>query len=70
MPSVAEAVAFVKDSRTTPEQLRRACELLGLEGSSDAEGIRARLLAFLEELDRDASVVCLNPKLFVPDSGQ
>lgn len=68
MPSVAEAVAFVRDSRTTPEQLRRASQLLSLEDSSDAETVRARLLAYLEALDRDASVVCLNPKLFATES--
>lgn len=68
MPSVAEAVAFVRDSRTTPEQLRRASQLLSLEESADTEALRARLLTYLEALDRDASVVCLNPKLFVPES--
>lgn len=64
MPSVAEAVAFVRDSRTTPKQLRRASQLLSLEPSADTETARTRLLAYLESLDGEASVVCLNPKLF------
>ena len=68
MPSVAEAVAFVRDFRTTPEQLRRASRLLSLEDSADTEAVRARLLAYLEALDRDAAVVCLNPRLFAPES--
>ncbi|MGH9424501.1 MAG: hypothetical protein ACRD3J_31300 [Thermoanaerobaculia bacterium] len=68
MPSVAEAIAFVRDSRTSPEQLRRASQLLSLEDSTDAEVVRARLLAYLDALDREASVVCLNPKVFTPES--
>ena len=70
MPSVAEAVAFVRDSRTTPEQLRRASQLLALEDSVDADVLRTRLLAHLGELQRDANVVCLNPKLFADDSNK
>jgi hypothetical protein len=68
MPSVAEAVAFVRDPRTTPEQLRRASQLLSLEKSEDTEVIRARLLTYLQALDIDSSVVCLNPRLFTPES--
>ena len=63
MPTLMEAVRFASDPGTSAAQLRRACELLYLMPTGDAQADRAQLLAHLRRLDESAAVVCLNPKL-------
>ncbi|MCG3118901.1 MAG: hypothetical protein ALAOOOJD_01186 [bacterium] len=63
MPSKLDAVKFVVDAKTSPEQLRRACEILGLPAAGEPEVLRARLLEHLNPLEAAAPVVCLNPRL-------
>ena len=63
MPSLAEALRFVRDPRTTADRLRHACGLLYLDTSGSADQLRTRLLDYLESLDEQQAVVCLNPKL-------
>lgn len=63
MPIKTDAVRFVVDGATSPEQLRRACQILGLPLDGDPEQLRARLLKHLEPLDPAAPVACLNPRL-------
>lgn len=63
MPSKLDAVRFVRDAKTSPEQLRRACEILGLPATGEPEVLRARLLERLDPLETTASVVCLNPRI-------
>jgi hypothetical protein len=63
MPLKPDAVRFVADATTSTEQLRRACEILGLPLEGGPEALRARLLKHLEALDAGAPVVCLNPRL-------
>jgi hypothetical protein len=63
MPLFPEALRFVQNPSTSADQLRRACELLALDISGPQEALRARLLAHLKELDSEAPVVCLNPKV-------
>ncbi|MCK6619017.1 MAG: hypothetical protein HUU32_05130 [Calditrichaceae bacterium] len=67
MPTKTDAVRFVADAKTSPEQLRRACEILGLPVKGEPETLRARLLEYLNPLSAAAPVVCLNPRLN-PDS--
>ena len=63
MPFLHEALTFAENPATSADQLRRACELLALDISGPQEALRARLLAHLKELDSEAPVVCLNPKV-------
>ncbi len=63
MPTLGEALRFVRDPRTTTEQLRRASELLFLAADGEPEALRHRLVAHLEALAPNADVVCLNPRL-------
>lgn len=63
MPIKPDAVRFVVDAATSPEQLRRACEILGLPHEGGPEALRSRLLKHLEPLDTSAPVACLNPHL-------
>lgn len=63
MPSKSDAVRFVVDAKTSPEQLRRACEILSLPATGEPEVLRARLLEHLNPLEAAAPVVCLNPRL-------
>jgi hypothetical protein len=63
MPHKTDALQFVADANTSPEQLRRACEILGLPREGEPEELRARLLQHLDPLDSGAPVVCLNPNL-------
>lgn len=68
MPSKLDAVTFAAAPGTTPEQLRRACRILGLPTDGGPDELRARLLAHLDPLDAQAGVVCLNPRP-TPDVG-
>ena len=61
MPSPADARRFLTDPRTSTEQLRRACELLGLPAHGSPDEMRARAVGHTEALTADADVVCLNP---------
>jgi hypothetical protein len=63
MPFLHEALTFAENPATSVDQLRRACELLALDIAGPQEALRARLLAHLKELDSEAPVVCLNPKV-------
>lgn len=63
MPGKIDAVRFVADAKTSPEQLRRACEILGLPAEGEPEVLRTRLLQYLNPLSASAPVVCLNPRL-------
>jgi hypothetical protein len=63
VPSLAEALRFVREPATGEAQLRRACEILFLDSSGPSHVLRARLLEYLEQLDASQSVVCLNPRL-------
>jgi hypothetical protein len=63
MPLKPDAVRFVVDATTSTEQLRRACEILGLPLEGGPDALRARLLKHLEPLDAAEPVVCLNPSL-------
>jgi hypothetical protein len=63
MPLVPEAVRFAENPTTSPDQLRRACELLDLDSSGTPAEVRARLLDHLNTLDASAPVVCLNPNV-------
>lgn len=68
MPTLAEALRFTGDPKTTDAQLRRACEILLLDASGSGDATRVWLLAYLEGLDDDRAVVCLNPRLTEADS--
>jgi hypothetical protein len=63
VPIKPDAVRFVADAAASPDQLRRACEILGLLVKGGPETLRARLLKHLEPLDAAAPVACLNPRL-------
>jgi len=63
MPLRSEALRYAENPVTSIEQLRRACELLSLDASGTQDELRTRLLAQLNTLDSDATVVCLNPKV-------
>ena len=63
MPTKLDAVRFAADTKTSPAQLRHACEILGLSGEGEREVLRARLLAYLNPLEATDPVVCLNPRL-------
>jgi len=63
MPFVPEARRFAQNPATSPDQLRRACELLTLDSSGTPAEVRARLLAHLHTLDAETPVVCLNPNV-------
>ena len=65
MPLLPEALRFAQNPATSPDQLRRACELLTLDSSGTPDEIRARLLAHLNTLDAEEPVVCLNPNVTV-----
>jgi uncharacterized protein (TIGR02246 family) len=61
VPSRADALRFAADGQTSVDQLRRACEILGLPAEGSPERLRARVIGHLDTLDADAPVVCLNP---------
>jgi len=63
MPLVPEALRFAQNPATSPDQLRRACELLALDPSGTSAELRVRLLAHLNTLDSETPVVCLNPNV-------
>ena len=63
MPTRTDALRFLTDPRTSTEQLRRACELLGLPADGSPEEMRARAVGHAEALTADADVICLNPRL-------
>ena len=64
MPTLTEALNFAKDPNTSVEQLQRACAILIIKYSSEnIEGLRKKLLEYLEQLQSDEPVICLNPKL-------
>ena len=63
MPTLDEALRFVRDSRTSLEQLQNACELLGIPADGSAHALRARLLSHLDTHDPQQQIVCLNPRL-------
>jgi hypothetical protein len=61
VPTLNEAFDFVRDPQTTPDQLRLACEILGLEQTGDRTALLARLDEYLIAFDADQPIVCLNP---------
>jgi len=63
MPTLGEALRFVRDPRTTTAQLSRASKLLCIPSHGEPEALRLRLVAHLETLAPEADVVCLNPQL-------
>jgi hypothetical protein len=67
MPTIADALDFVRDPATGEEQLRRACRILELDDSGEVDDVRSRLLRQLEPMEVDSAIVCLNPRL--TDSG-
>lgn len=67
MPTLAEALTFVRDPETSEAKLRHACEILSLDPSGSAGALRRRLLDYLEPLDANQSVVCLNPRMMEPE---
>jgi hypothetical protein len=69
MPTRTEALRFAGDPRTTAEQLRRACTLLGLDADGDVGALRDRLLAHLGGVEDHEPVVCLNPGPAAPEPG-
>ena len=69
MPSHADAMRFVTSPVTSVEQLRLACQILGLESGGPPEALRERLILHLANHDSLEPVVCLNPRL-PPDPGQ
>ncbi|MEZ5294275.1 MAG: hypothetical protein R2745_24570 [Vicinamibacterales bacterium] len=67
MPTVAEALAFVRSPGTSDAQLRRACGILHLADGGSTDDVRARLLEVLGTMQTGEFVVCLNPRLIHPD---
>lgn len=63
MPLVPEALRFAQNPSTSPDQLRRACELLALDTSGTPDEVRTRLLDHLNTLDSAEPIVCLNPNI-------
>lgn len=61
MPRLDEAVRYAEDPATGVEELRRACEILGLASQGVADELRERLRAHLADLRAERPVVCLNP---------
>jgi ketosteroid isomerase-like protein len=61
LPTRADAVRFLTDPETSPEQLQRACALLGLSDGGPPDDLRARALEHVERAAADAEIVCLNP---------
>jgi hypothetical protein len=61
MPTLSEAFDFVRDPQTTPDQLRLACQILGLEDTGDRATLLARLDEYLIAYNADEPIVCLNP---------
>ncbi len=62
MVQLNEAMSYAQNPATTPEDLRRACEILLLPTSGPSDILRARLMRHLEGLDARKPVVCLNPE--------
>jgi hypothetical protein len=62
MPTLDEALRFVREPRTSVEQLQKACGILGLPADGDADALRGRLLDHLDARHAEQSVVCLNPR--------
>lgn len=63
MPTLTDAFGFVLDPDTSVEQLRRACAILELDTTGDAETLRARLRDQLQLHPAEEPVVCLNPRI-------
>ncbi len=61
MPSQADAFRYVSDPLTSPDQLRQACAILGLDGDGSPNALRTRLIDHLRGLDPGKPVVSLNP---------
>ncbi len=61
MPTQADAIRFVTDVATSPEKLRRACDILGLDSAGPLDALRTRLINRVRALDPAQPVVCLNP---------
>ena len=61
MPTLNEALDFVRDPQTTLDQLRLACEILGLDQIGDQAALLARLDEYLITYNADEPIVCLNP---------
>lgn len=61
MPNMNDAVRYAEDPHVTPDELRRACEILALPSDGAPEALRARLRSHLASLDAARPVVCLNP---------
>lgn len=67
MPTLAEALKFVRDPQTDEARLRRACAILYMDTNGSAEVLRERLLNYLKPLDANQEIVCLNPRMIDPD---
>ena len=61
MPTLGEAFDFVRDPQTTPDQLRLACEILGLDQTGNRATLLTRLDEYLSAYNADEPIVCLNP---------
>jgi hypothetical protein len=70
MPSRDEALRYIAGPATGPDELRRACRILGLDAAGDADQLRRRLLAHLDTLEARRPIVCLNPGPLAPRAGR
>lgn len=61
MPSLDEAFRYAENPATGEDELRRACEIAGLDSHGGAAELRDRLRAHLASLRAERPVVCLNP---------
>lgn len=61
MPHLDDAIRYANDPNTGEDELRRACEILGLAADGEREALRERLRAHLDTLEAERPVVCLNP---------
>lgn len=61
MPTLTQAFDFVRDPQTTIDQLRLACEILGLDQTGERAEVFARLDEYLRVYNPDEPIVCLNP---------
>jgi hypothetical protein len=63
LPTLDDALEFVRDPDTSESRLRRACEILELNTLGDEAVLRRRLLERLSHHPASQEVVCLNPNL-------
>jgi len=61
MPTLIQAFDFVCDPHTTTDQLRLACEILGLDQSGERAEVFDRLDEYLRAYNAEEPIVCLNP---------